>query len=188
MKHLKTLAFLLPLLFLCLLPAAHSEEDQYAKLEALSSQLKTINDRLERGRFNLDDLALWTKIAIKLGGEASVCITEHEDKINKIQESLDGLGEKADGEASAVTKQRETLNKEKEELDKVLAKCNVYKQTSDKVSERIKLAEKSYFQEKYLVRGPNIYTLFIEYLKNPFELIRPFPPSSLSNLAIFPPS
>ena len=171
MKQLKILAFLLPFLFVCLPPAAHSEEDQYAELEQLSNQLKTFNERLDRGRFNLDDLALWTKIAIKLGGEASVCISKQEDKIKKIQESLDGLGEKVDGEASAVTKQRETLNREKEELDKVLAKCNVYKQTSDKVSEHINLAEKSYFQEKYLVRGPSIYTLIIEYLKNPFELI-----------------
>jgi small-conductance mechanosensitive channel len=148
-----------------------AEEEQYAELEALSNQIKTINHKLNRGNFDQKDLSRWTKIAIKLGSEADVCISDYEIKIKKTQESLDGLGEKVKDEAVEVTKQRQQLQKEKEELDKALAKCNVYKQTSEKANEHITLAEKSYFQEKYLVRGPHILTLIFEYLKNPFELI-----------------
>jgi potassium-dependent mechanosensitive channel len=140
-------------------------------LEKLSSQIKTITYRLDRGDFNQEDLARWTKVTIKLSGEASVCIADKEAQIKKIQESIDGLGEKVDDEAAEVTKQRNQLQKDKEQLDKALAQCNLYKQNSDKASEHISLAEKSYFQEKYLIRGPNIYTLAVEYLKNPFELI-----------------
>jgi small-conductance mechanosensitive channel len=158
-------------LFTTSVSVVHAEENTNAELETLANQIKTINYRLDRGNFDQDALANWNKVSIKLEGEASVCISESEEKIKKIEASLEGLGEKVEGEKAEVTKQREALQKEKEELDKSVAQCNVYKQTSDKLSERINLAEKSYFKEKYLIRGPHIVTLVITYLENPFELI-----------------
>jgi len=155
----------------CWASVLQAEENTNAALEALSNQIKTITYRLERGNFDQDDLTGWTKVAIKLGGEATVCITENEERIKKLEASVEGLGEEVKGEPAEVTKQRETLRKEKEELDKALAQCNVYKQTSDKISEHLNLAEKSYFKEKYLVRGPHIFSLIAAYIKSPFELI-----------------
>ena len=166
------LKHILVTVLLCLLTTTSIADTKNSDgLEKLSSQIKTITYRLDRGNFDQEDLAKWTKVAIKLSGEASVCIADNEAKIKKVQESLDGLGEKVKDEAAEVTKQRNQLQKEKEQLDKALAQCNLYKQNSDKASEHISLAEKSYFQEKYLIRGPNIYTLTVEFLKNPFELI-----------------
>ena len=169
---MKTLAQLL--ILCCLLSTSaniYADPDQNVQLETLSNQLKTITYKLDRGDFDQADLAKWTKVAIKLSGEASVCISDSEAKTKKVQESIDSLGEKVDNEAAEVTKQRAKLQKEKEELEKVLAKCNLYKQTSDNANQHISLAERSYFQEKYLIRGPHIYTLVVEYLKSPFELI-----------------
>ena len=157
------------LLFTSVTSNANTEKKD--SLDALSNQLKTITYKLDRGNFDQEDLAKWTKIVIKLSGEASVCISENEAKLKKIQESLDGLGEKVKDEAADVTRQRSQLQKEKDELDKVLAECNLYKQRSDHASDHISLAEKSYFQEKYLIRGPHIYKLIVEYLKSPVELI-----------------
>jgi small-conductance mechanosensitive channel len=169
---MKFLSYLLTLFLLFFVTAsATAKTDKKDELEKLSDQIKSITYRLNRGDFDQEDLSRWTKVAIKLSGEASVCISDKELQIKKVQESIDGLGEKVDNEAAEVTKQRNTLLKEKEELDKALAQCNLYKQNSDKASEHISLAEKSYFQEKYLIRGPHIYTLAVEYLKNPFELI-----------------
>jgi small-conductance mechanosensitive channel len=168
MKYLKYIIITSLLFFIA---AASASTGLNPELEALSNQIKTISYKLDRGNFDQEDLSRWTKTTIKLSGEATVCIADNEAKIKKMQESLDGLGEKVKDEAAEVSKQRAKLKKEKEELDKLLAQCNVYKQTSDKVSEHISLAEKSYFQEKYLIRGPNIYALTIEYLKSPFELI-----------------
>jgi len=148
---------------------AHADEE--TQLEKLSKQIKTITYKLDRGEFDQADLAKWTKIVIKISSEASVCIADNETKIKKLQESIDGLGEKVKDEAAEVTKQRNNLQKEKEQLDKALAKCNLYNQTGEKASEHISLAEKSYFQEKYLIRGPHIYTLVVAYIKSPFELI-----------------
>jgi small-conductance mechanosensitive channel len=163
---------LIPLLLIfSLTSVSHAEEDPYAELEELSSKIKTINHKLDRGDFDQEDLARWTKIAIKLGSKASVCVDDYEARIKKAQESIDGLGEKVEGESAEVTKQRAALQKEKEEFDKALAKCNVYKQTSEKANEHISLAEQSYFKEKYLIRGPHILTLITEYLENPLELI-----------------
>ena len=169
MNHFKHIIVISLLFFVTALSVVHA--DQNETLESLSNQIKSINYKLDRGNYDQEDLAKWTKITIKLSSEASVCVTDNEAKIKKIQESLDGLGEKVKDEADDVTKQRNNLQKEKEQLDKSLAQCNLFKQNSDKASEHISLAEKSYFKEKYLIRGPHIYTLAIEYLKNPFELI-----------------
>jgi len=159
------------LLLLSLTAVSLADEKKKNQLETLSNQIKTITYKLDRGNFNQEDLAKWTKVTIKLSGEASVCIADNEAEIKKVQESLDGLGEEVKDEAPEVSRQRLKLQKEKEELDKVLAQCNLYKQNSDKASEHISLAEKSYFKEKYLIKGPHIYTLAVEYLENPFEVI-----------------
>jgi potassium efflux system protein len=159
------------LLLLFLTAAGLADEKQKNQLETLSNQVKTITYKLDRGNFDQADLAKWTKVTIKLSSEASVCVSDNEAKIKKVQESLDGLGDEVKDEAPEVSRQRLKLKKEKEELDKVLAQCNLYKQNSDKASEHISLAEKSYFKEKYLIRGPHIYTLVGEYLKNPLEVI-----------------
>ena len=167
----KLLHWLAALALLATATASLAEDAEKNSLETLANQIKTITYKLDRGDFDQEDLARWTKVAIKLGGEASVCISDKEARIKKVQESLDGLGEEVKDETAEVSKQRKALQKEKEELDKALAQCNVYKLSSDKASEHISLAEKSYFTEKYLIKGPSIYTLFLEYLKSPFELI-----------------
>ena len=169
---MKTIAHLLLVYFFLFTSASiYAQPKENDALESLSNQLKTITYKLDRGDFDQEDLVKWTKVTIKLSSEASVCISDSEAKIKKVQGSIESLGEKVDDEASDVTKERAKLQKEKEELDKVLAQCNLYKQRSDNASEHISLAEKSYFKEKYLIRGPHIYTLFNEYLKNPFEFI-----------------
>ena len=157
----------LPALLLLLVATsiAFGEAEQKDELERLSDQIKNITYKLDRGIFDQEDLAAWTKVAIKLGGSASVCIADNEASIKKVEESISALGEKVKDESAEVTKLRNQLQKEKEQLSKALAKCNLYKQNSDKASEHITLAEKSYFKEKYLIRGPDIYTLAVEYLK-----------------------
>jgi len=166
MKHI-----LVTVLLCFLTTTSIADTEKKDPLETLSNQIKTITYRLDRGNFDQQDLAKWTKVTIKFSSEASVCIADKETQIKKVQESIDGLGEKVDDEAAEVTKLRKQLQEEKEQLAKALAQCNLYKQNSDKTSEHISLAEKSYFQEKYLIRGPHIYSLAVEYLKNPFELI-----------------
>jgi small-conductance mechanosensitive channel len=148
-----------------------SADEKNNELEALSKLTKSITYKLDRGNYEKEDLATWTKIIIKLGSQASVCIAENEGKLKKIQESLDGLGEAVKDETKAVTLKRKELKTEEDKLDKSLAQCNLFKQHSNDANEQISLAEKSYFQEKYFIHGPNIYTLVIEYLKSPFKLI-----------------
>ena len=96
MKHLKlTQLFILFLfLFTCSLTAT-ADIDNLEGLEKLSNQIKTINWKLDRGKYEKEDLTKWTKITIKLSGEASVCISDREAAIKKLEESLKWLGEKA---------------------------------------------------------------------------------------------
>jgi len=169
MKHFTRILVTLLLLFTTVTSVAYADDKE--KLDALSKQIKTITYKLERGNYDQDDLSRWTKITIKLSSEAAVCIADNDAKLKKLQESLDGLGEQVKDEAKAVSQQRKQLQTEKEQADKTLAQCNLFKQNSEKASDHISLAEKSYFQEKYFIRGPHIYTLAVEYLKSPFELI-----------------
>ena len=162
---------LLSLLLLLSTAASTAYADVNEELVELSKQLKSINHRLERGNYEQKDLTRWTKTVIKLSSEASVCIADQEAKIKKVQASIDALGEKVKDETKEITDQRKKLQEEKEQHDKVLAQCNLFKQNSDKTNEHISLAEKSYFKEKYFIRGPHIYTLAVEYLKNPFALV-----------------
>ena len=104
------------LLLLSLTAVCLADEKQVDQLEVLSNQVKTITYKLDRGNFDQEDLAKWTKVTIKLSSEASVCISDNEAKIKKVQESLDGLGEEVKDEAPEVSRQRLKLQKEKEEL------------------------------------------------------------------------
>lgn len=163
--------FLLFLLFLFSNTASVAYANEKEQLEADTKQITEITLRLDRGNYDHDDLLKWTKTTIKIGSEADVCIADKESEIKKIQESIDALGEKTDDETKSVAQQRKQLQKEKDKLDQKLAECNLLKLNSSKAADQISLAEKSYFKEKYLIRGPHIYTLVGEYLKNPFELI-----------------
>ena len=163
--------FLLFLLLLFSNTVSIADTDEEEKHEAVTKQINNINRRLDRGNYDQDDLSKWTKITIKAGSEADVCIADKESAIKKIQESIDALGEKTEEETKSVAQQRKQLQEEKDKLDKKLAECNLLKLNSSKAGDQISLAEKSYFKEKYLIRGPHIYTLTREYLKNPFELI-----------------
>ena len=163
--------FLLFLLLLFSNTASVAYADEEEQLEAETKQISKITRRLDRGNYDQDDLNKWTKITIKVGSRADVCIADKESAIKKIQESIDALGEKTDDETKSVTQQRKQLQEEKDKLDKKLAECNLLKLNSSKAGDQISLAEKSYFKEKYLIRGPHIYTLTREYLKNPFGLI-----------------
>ena len=106
MKFINLLQFLL----LCFTLVAgssplYADIDNLDGLENLSNQVKTITWKLDRGKYEKDDLTKWTKIAIKLSSEASVCISDREAAIKKLDESLTGLGEKAkDESASKETK------------------------------------------------------------------------------------
>ena len=159
----------LPMLLLALLssPLLAADADQ---LETLANEVNLIIRNLDRGEFNEEDLSNWNKTTIKAKSAASVCVTDAESALKELQTSLDGLGEKVEGEAADVTAKRETFLTQKESIEKTLSKCNLYILTSDEASTHITEAEKSYFREKYLVRGPNTLALLITYIRNPITL------------------
>ncbi len=46
--------------------AAVADDGKNVELETLSNQIKSITYKLDRGNFDQEDLAKWTKVAIKL--------------------------------------------------------------------------------------------------------------------------
>jgi small-conductance mechanosensitive channel len=165
---------LVHMIFLCfaLSLSTYAVADEMKDMDEMSEQLKQIDKDLRRGNFEGEDLAGWTKLAIKMASDASLCVANNEAALLDLKTAMDGLGEKVKGEDAEVTKKRVDYEKEKESLDKALAKCNLFITNSNEVASKIKEAGESYFKQKYLVRSPNIYELVIIYLKNPFEIVK----------------
>lgn len=165
--------FLLLLISLSLPPLVLADEmPGMVKMEKLSQQLNDIGGNLNKGAFDGDELAAWTKLSIKLKSTASLCVAKSEASLINLQKSIDGLGEKVKGEDAEVAKKRNNYQKEKENLNKILAKCNLFIASSDEISEQISSAEKSYFQKKYLAKSPDMIELVITYLDNPVALLK----------------
>lgn len=146
--------------------------DEMEEMEKISKQLKKASTNLSRGQFDEDDLAAWNKQTIKMKSMASLCASNSEESLVDLKASIEGLGEKVEGEDVEVTRKRAAFLKEKDELDKVLAKCNLFVVSSTEVSNLINEAEKSYFQQKYLAKSPDIIQLTMIYLENPVALIQ----------------
>ncbi len=165
----KIIPFIL-LFFVCSLPS-YAAADEMEEMEKMSIQLKKINKNLNRGQFDGNDLAAWTKLSIKMKSTASLCVSNSEAASLDLKSVMEGLGEKVTGEDVEVTKKRSTYQKQKDELDKTLAKCNLFVVSSDEVSARIEEAEKSYFKQKYFAKSPDIIELIIAYLDNPIAIL-----------------
>ena len=158
------------LLFLLSLPCYAADVDM-KNLEKMSAQLKSISKKINRGQFEHDDLAAWTKLTIEMKTAASLCISNTEAALLDFKSVMEGLGEKVKGEDIEVTRKRNKYKKQKENLDKILAKCNVYLVSSNEIEQKISRAEKSFYKQKYLVRNSDIIDLFIVYLKNPVAIL-----------------
>lgn len=157
------------LLFCCLLPViSHAADD--TRLDKLGNDVKQIVKHLNRGEFNDEDLSNWNKTTIQAKSAASLCVSDAEASLKDAQASLDGLGEKVPDESADITEKRNVYRKQKEDIEKRLSKCNLFIITSDEASALITEAEKYYFKQKYLARGPHTLALLITYIHNPITL------------------
>ena len=152
--------------------AGDEDDAVMANMEVTSDQLKKIKHKLKKGQFDGSDLAIWTKLTIQLKNDATLCSSNSEDALLDLEEAMEGLGEKVKGEDVDVSKKRVTYKKQKADLSKTLAKCNLFTVNSREVTTLINAAEKSYFDQKYLVRSPNMMELVLEYLSNPVAIVK----------------
>ncbi len=159
------------LLLLVISLSSYAVADELDDMDQMSQQLKVVNNSINSGQFEGDDLASWTKLTIKMKSSASLCVSTSEAALLDLQTVIDGLGEAVKDEDAEVTKKRKNYQKEKEELDKKLAKCNLYVASAEEVSGLLKVAEKSYFKKKYLVKSPDMIELVLAYLSNPVAIL-----------------
>jgi len=164
--------FPLIILFLSLVFPPLAVADDMEEMDKISKHLKKASTNLSRGQFDEDDLVAWNKLTIKMKSMASLCAANNEASLVDLKKSIEGLGEKVEGEDAEVTRKREAFEKQKEDLDKVLSKCNLLVVSSTEVSDLIDEAEKSYFKQKYLAKSPDIIELTMIYLENPVSLIK----------------
>ena len=122
---MKNLIHLMLFIFSISLPSTAVADDM-ENMEKMSDQLKWVNKKLNRGQFDGDDLAAWTKLTIKMKSAASLCASNSEAALIDLKTAMEGLGEKVKGEDAEVTKKRNAYQKQKANLDKTLAKCNLF--------------------------------------------------------------
>ncbi len=167
---MKNLIHLMLFIFSISLPSTAVADDM-ENMEKMSDQLKWVNKKLNRGQFDGDDLAAWTKLTIKMKSAASLCASNSEAALIDLKTAMEGLGEKVKGEDAEVTKKRNAYQKQKANLDKTLAKCNLFIASSGEVAGQINEAEKFYFKEKYLAKSPNMIQLVFTYFENPVAIL-----------------
>lgn len=162
MKKLLYVIFLFSAFFLT--PHVYAND-----MDKMFDELKTISKKINRGEFDGDDLAAWTRLGIKVTSAASWCVANSEADLLELQTAIDSLGKEVKGESIEVTQKRAISLQEKAELDQSLAKCNLYITSTEETKVLISAAEKSYFKQKYLARSPDIIALTMTYLANPVD-------------------
>ena len=167
--------FVLLLTQLPLSPARAGEVIDAAGRKALAdyaAQIKRIGQSLNKRRYDGEDIAGWTRLSIKAGGAASLCIDKVEDALETVNTKISALGEPAHNEARDVHEKRRKYQKEKAALDKQLARCNLLRLSSEEVAQQLKQAETDYFRQKYLQQGETIVSLVHAFLSSPVSLFR----------------
>ncbi len=166
---MKNLILILLFVFVMPLPS-FAVADDMSDMEKMSDQLKLVYKKLNRGKFDGDDLADWTKLTIKMSSAASLCIANNEAALIDMKTTMEGLGEKVKGEDIEVTKRRNDNLKQKANLDKAFAKCNLFMVSSGEVASQVDEAEKFYFKERYLAKSPDMIELVFAYFENPVAM------------------
>ena len=117
------LSFILILSFInCSSAYAYDE----ISLEKNIIKLDEINTRLKKNKYTSEELPAWTRMAIDVKSASELCISEKNDILNALKESILGLGEKTKGEDINVASVRKLLVSDKNKVEKEKAQCNVH--------------------------------------------------------------
>jgi small-conductance mechanosensitive channel len=138
---------------------------------AISAALDKLQEQLESGSLNVEQLDNQLVPLARYRGWAQKCIDDKSALLAKVEENLGTLGGAAAGEDDAVARQRTSLTKEKAALDRPLATCRVILSRSNQLTDAVSKRKTALVAEQLLAKGPNVITLLLDNWENPARWI-----------------
>jgi len=165
-------AYILHAFLLCftllITPVAHAYNE--VALEDSVVELKKVQSRLEKNKFNSDDLTEWTRLSIDIKSSSELCVSEKEEILNALNDSIKGLGEKSKSEDKNITSVRKLLTNDKTIAEKGIADCNVHIVLVDKVEKLLAIAKDTDIQRVYFSAQKSVIVLISDFISNPADL------------------
>ena len=161
------LSFILILSFInCSSAYAYDE----ISLEKNIVKLDEINTRLKKNKYTSEELPAWTRMAIDVKSASELCISEKNDILNALKESILGLGEKTKGEDINVASVRKLLVSDKNKVEKEKAQCNAHVLFVTDLESKLNKAKSSDMERIYFSKQQNIISLVMDFINNPADL------------------
>ncbi|MCW8935503.1 MAG: mechanosensitive ion channel [Gammaproteobacteria bacterium] len=134
------------------------------------NELNEVKSLLAKKKYKSEDLTNWTILAINLRSTAELCVSEKEEILAALKESISGLGEVTEGEDISITSVRDLLSEDKNRVENELAECNVQLLSIDETEELLDIAKSSDLERVYFSKQQNLVELLVDFVNNPAEL------------------
>nr|CAA6814570.1 MAG: Small-conductance mechanosensitive channel [uncultured Thiotrichaceae bacterium] len=99
---------------------------------------------------------------------AKTCISENEDKLQKVNDALETFGEAATNDAMAVP--RRELSQQKEGVEKALAECRLLNLRGNDLLAQMQQAEQTALKERLFAKGPSSVEYSLGAVSQPLTL------------------
>jgi len=126
--------------------------------------------KLKSNKYSSEDLALWTRLAIDIKSMSELCISEKEDILVALNDSIKSLGDVSNNEDENVSTVRNLLNSDKNLTEKNIADCKAQLLSVTDIENQLDLAKSHDFDRVYLTKQKNIVVLLGEFINNPTGL------------------
>ncbi|MCW9048334.1 MAG: mechanosensitive ion channel [Gammaproteobacteria bacterium] len=134
------------------------------------NELNEVKSLLENKKYKSENLTNWTKLAINLRSTAELCVSEKEEVLAALKDSISGLGEVTEGEDINITSVRDLLSEDKNRVENELAECNVQMLSIDETEELLDIAKSSDLERVYFSKQQNLVELLVDFVNNPADL------------------
>ena len=137
------------------------------------TNIKTLTEsisKLKSNKYSSEDLSLWTRLAIDIKSMSELCISEKEEILVALNNSIKSLGEASKNEDENVSTVRKLLNSDKDLTEKNIADCKAHLLSVEDIENQLDLAKSHDFDRVYLSKQKNIVVLLGEFINNPTGL------------------
>jgi len=145
---------------------AYDEVVYEKNVKTLESTISKINKK----KYNADDLTEWTRLAIDIKSTSELCIAEKNDILQALKESIKNLGDASSGEDKNVSSVRKLLISDRDKVAKDIADCNAHLLSMDEIEKKLDEAKSHDLDRVYFTQQKNLIELIGEFINNPAEL------------------
>jgi len=157
------------LCFLLLSPLtvlAYDEVVYEKNIEVLESSVSKLNTH----KYSSEDLSEWTRLAIDIKSTSEICISEKNDILLALKESIKSLGEVVAGEDENVSTVRGLISNDKNQVEKSIADCKAHLLSVNEIEKQLDVAKSHDLDRVYFSRQESVFELLGRFINNPTKL------------------